>query len=66
MSNTDYKLRNFLKESFCIDGDISLGQRCKVIMEDGHNIEGVIFTLSDSKRGRFTVVVSKDTIDQTD
>lgn len=52
------KLENFLKEAFCIDGECSYIEDVKV-NSTLTTTSSAMFVLTDSKRGRFYVTLSK-------
>lgn len=51
------ELESFLKEAFCIDGSCAFIQFVEIesILP---NVESMLFTLTDSKRGRFYITMS--------
>ena len=52
------KTKNFLKEAFCIDGEVTTtGKQCIVVEQDNSNYYGISFTLTDSQRGEFKIVM---------
>jgi hypothetical protein len=52
-------VKDFLKMAFCIDGEVvTTGKEVMTIEQDGTSYKGISFTLNDSKRGEFKVVLS--------
>ena len=52
------RTKKFLKEAFCVDGEVTTtGKLCIVIERDNSNYQGISFTLNDSERGEFKIVM---------
>lgn len=52
------KTKRFLKDAFCIDGEVTTtGKQCIVVEQDNSNYQGISFTLTDSQRGEFKIVM---------
>jgi hypothetical protein len=51
-------VKNFLKEAFAIDGEVTTsGKEVTTIEQDGTQYKGISFTLTDTKRGIFKLVM---------
>jgi len=52
-------VKSFLKEAFGVDGEVTTsGKEVMTIEQDGTKYSGISFTLTDSKRGEFKIVMS--------
>lgn len=52
-------VKEFLRLAFCIDGDVVTdGKQVLTIEQDGTKYTGISFTLTDSERGKFKIVMS--------
>lgn len=52
-------VKTFLKEAFAIDGEVTTtGKEVITIEQDGTKYKGISFTLNDSERGTFKIVMS--------
>jgi len=52
-------VKDFLKMAFCIDGEVTTtGKQVLTIEQDGTKYTGISFTLTDSERGEFKIVMS--------
>lgn len=51
-------VKEFLKLAFCIDGDVKTdGKQVLTVEQDGSKYTGISFTLTDSERGEFKIVM---------
>jgi len=52
-------VKEFLKIAFAIDGEVvTNGKQVLTIEQDGSKYTGISFTLTDSERGKFKIVMS--------
>lgn len=52
-------VKEFLRIAFAIDGEVTTtGKQVLTIEQDGSRYKGISFTLTDSKRGEFKIVMS--------
>lgn len=52
-------VKEFLKLAFAIDGEVvTTGKQVLTIEQDGSKYTGISFTLTDSERGTFKIVMS--------
>ncbi len=52
-------VKEFLKLAFAIDGEVTTdGKQVLTIEQDGTKYKGISFTLTDSERGKFIIVMS--------
>lgn len=59
MDNHLNGVKSFLKEAFAVDGEVTTsGKEVITIEQDGTKYKGISFTLNDSKRGEFKIVMS--------
>jgi hypothetical protein len=51
-------VKSFLKEAFAVDGEVTTsGKEVITIEQDGTKYKGISFTLNDSERGTFKLVM---------
>jgi len=51
-------VKSFLKEAFNVDGEVTTsGKEVAIIEQDGLNYKGISFTLTDSERGEFKIIM---------